>query len=278
MKRGVRMKWLAVLILIFLLLFGCNFQTNEPNEGTIIDVDRELPAEYVDLNRLKAEVVASPGSEQVGIKVELRNENEVEADLTFLNDQIFELVIREDGDTVFRKFVDDPDKTVGNQITIDASESVEWTTVWDYKREDGTRVSPGSYDMYIYFLPYKISEMEVNDAALYSTTKIEIPAENNAFRNVSVEGAQGEYIVSGEARVFEAQFMYMVEDGHNIFIDETPVMVAEGGPAWSPFKINISIDQEDLPKNGTLTLILFERSAKDDSIINQYYVALEHFD
>lgn len=100
------------------------------------------------------------------------------------------------------------------------------------------------------------------------------PTQNVAFRNISVSGSQGNYVVTGEARIFEATLQYEVEDGHNVLLEGFDT-ASEGAPAWGTFTLNINIPEVDLPENGTLTLILFEESAKDGSRVNQLYVTLE---
>ncbi|WP_347861195.1 BsuPI-related putative proteinase inhibitor [Salimicrobium sp. PL1-032A] len=100
---------------------------------------------------------------------------------------------------------------------------------------------------------------------------------NEAFRNLELNGENGNYTVSGEARVFEGSFLYRVEDGHNELIGETPVQVDAGAPDWSEFNLEISIPESDLPDFGSLTLILYENSAKDGEPTNVNYVPLDQF-
>ena len=102
-------------------------------------------------------------------------------------------------------------------------------------------------------------------------------SESTAFRNISVSGENGEYVINGEARVFEAVFFYAVEEGHEYLIEETKVTANEGAPAWSPFEVQISIPEDQLPINGALTLELYEKSAKDGSIINETFIKLDEF-
>jgi hypothetical protein len=77
--------------------------------------------------------------------------------------------------------------------------------------------------------------------------------------------------------VFEGSFHYTVDDGHNYIIDEQVAHVKQGAPEWSPFELNLSIQSEKWPENGTLTLHLYERSEKDGNVIHSYDVALEQF-
>ncbi|WP_308637083.1 Gmad2 immunoglobulin-like domain-containing protein [Paenibacillus silvisoli] len=102
------------------------------------------------------------------------------------------------------------------------------------------------------------------------------PIQNNAFRNVQITGSGGKYTVTGEGRVFEAIMSYAVEDGHNYLLEKN-YMLPEGAPAWSAFKLDISIPANKLPKNGTLMLQLFEYSAKDGSKVNILNIPLETF-
>ncbi|HHY72514.1 MAG TPA: hypothetical protein GX497_04655 [Bacillus bacterium] len=105
----------------------------------------------------------------------------------------------------------------------------------------------------------------------------QIETENSAFRNIDLSGSNGKYIVKGEASVFEGVFYYTVEDGHEYQIEETKVALENGAPAWEPFELKITIPEDLLPLNGTLTLELFEKSSKDQSTINQYYTKLDEF-
>lgn len=100
--------------------------------------------------------------------------------------------------------------------------------------------------------------------------------ENKAFRNIQVSGSQGQYIVTGEARVFEATFQYEVSDGHFIFLKGFET-ASTGAPDWGTFTLELNVPKENLPKNGTLTVFLYEESAKDGSIINEIPVVLEVF-
>ena len=138
-----------------------------------------------------------------------------------------------------------------------------------------------NYEGYTYVPLRTMSEL-LNVNIFWNDTlkRVEIshgnPTQNVAFRNVSVTGSQGNYVVTGEARIFEATLQYEVEDGHNVLLAGFETASA-GAPAWGTFTIDIDIPEVDLPENGTLTLILFEASAKDGTPVNQLYVPLETF-
>jgi hypothetical protein len=97
---------------------------------------------------------------------------------------------------------------------------------------------------------------------------------NTVFKNMQVEGKNGDYTVKGEASTKEGKFYYTVEDGHNQYVEETPVTLEKKFPEQSPFEIKISIPKDDLPQNATLILNLYERS-KEGNIINNFPVVLE---
>ena len=138
-----------------------------------------------------------------------------------------------------------------------------------------------NYEGYTYVPLRTMSELlSVNIFWNETLKRVEIshgnPTQNVAFRNVSVTGSQGNYVVTGEARIFEATLQYEVEDGHNVLLAGFETSSA-GAPAWGTFTIDITIPEANLPENGTLTLILFEASAKDGTPVNQLYVPLETF-
>lgn len=122
--------------------------------------------------------------------------------------------------------------------------------------------------------------LNVNISWNEATRQVEISlkdaTESQAFRNVSVTGSRGNYVVTGEARVFEATIQYEVEDGH-FLLQQGFVTASEGAPGWGAFTIDIRIPEESLPANGTLMLILFEESAKDGSRLHETPVILETF-
>ena len=80
---------------------------------------------------------------------------------------------------------------------------------------------------------------------------------------------QNKFEVNGKAQVFEAAFSWVVEDGHNE-LKTGHEMTDAGAPAWGNFKFAVDAEKKD--EYSTLTLILFEVSAKDGS--RQYELAI----
>ena len=95
---------------------------------------------------------------------------------------------------------------------------------------------------------------------------------NGRFRNVSVRKAgEGDYVISGEARVFEATYSYVVEDGHNELTSGFGTTSA-GAPEWGKFSFPLKISKKR--PESTLHLVLFESSPKDGSRTHEYIVRL----
>ncbi|WP_300570415.1 Gmad2 immunoglobulin-like domain-containing protein [Flavobacterium sp.] len=86
---------------------------------------------------------------------------------------------------------------------------------------------------------------------------------NERFRNVTVEKmSDNKFRVRGEGQIFEASFNWSVEDGHNE-LKKGYEMTDAGAPEWGKF--DFILDSVKDKENSTLTLILFETSAKDGS-------------
>lgn len=102
----------------------------------------------------------------------------------------------------------------------------------------------------------------------------EAVAENEVFRiftPVPQEEAPQVFVVTGEARVFEASFEWMLEDGHNILASGTAT-ADQGAPEWGQFEFEVSYDTASNP---TLSLIFHVTSAKDGGIEHQLIIPLK---
>jgi hypothetical protein len=112
----------------------------------------------------------------------------------------------------------------------------------------------------------------INDQPTQPESKPKVYS-NARFRDVTVQKAgDNKYTIQGKGQIFEASFGWVVEDGHNE-IKEGFDMTDAGAPAWGNFKFTIDVKKER--SNSTLTLILFETSAKDGSRVHQLPIVLE---
>lgn len=86
---------------------------------------------------------------------------------------------------------------------------------------------------------------------------------NRRFRNVTIQRVgENEFRIQGEGQIFEANFGWVVEDGHNE-LKKGFEMTDAGAPAWGKFSFTIEVEKQR--PNSTLTLVLYESSAKDGS-------------
>lgn len=95
---------------------------------------------------------------------------------------------------------------------------------------------------------------------------------NKRFREVTIEKVNiNTFRVKGEGQIFEANFSWVVEDGHNELKNGFE-MTDAGAPEWGKFDFTFEISKHD--ENTTLTLILFEISAKDGSRQHELLIPL----
>ncbi|CAJ1003712.1 Gmad2 immunoglobulin-like domain-containing protein [Brevibacillus aydinogluensis] len=96
--------------------------------------------------------------------------------------------------------------------------------------------------------------------------------ENDRFQGVTVKTTnEHTYEVKGKARVFEGVVHYVVEDGHNELAAGV-TQASAGAPEWGEFHFTLSVKKEN--PNTSLTLILFEESAKDGSRVMELPIPL----
>lgn len=95
---------------------------------------------------------------------------------------------------------------------------------------------------------------------------------NETFQNVTVvKNGASQFGVSGTARVFEAAFSWVVEDGHNELASGHE-MTDRGAPEWGKFDFTLNAGKDN--DNSTLSLILFEASAEDGSRQHELVIPL----
>jgi hypothetical protein len=118
-------------------------------------------------------------------------------------------------------------------------------------------------------VPVERTDSVVYDKSTPSESKetdtVQLPKmySNERFKDVTVENlADDKYRVMGKAQVFEAALSWVVEDGHNE-LKQGYEMTNAGAPEWGEFDFTFQVKK--VRDNSTLTLILFESSAKDGS-------------
>src|SRR4030095_14563843 len=86
---------------------------------------------------------------------------------------------------------------------------------------------------------------------------------NKRFKDVSVVRiGKDKFLIRGQGQIFEANFSWIVEDGHEE-LKKGFQMTDAGAPEWGKFDFTINVQKKR--DNSTLTLVLFESSPKDGS-------------
>jgi hypothetical protein len=115
-----------------------------------------------------------------------------------------------------------------------------------------------------------VDKKEIITEKVKDTVEIEPPIPsppkvyaNERFKEVTVKkiGAH-KFLIKGKGQIFEANFSWVVEDGHEE-IKRGYQMTDAGAPEWGNFSFTVDVVKKR--PNSTLHLILFEASAKDGS-------------
>jgi hypothetical protein len=289
-KGVVYMLRIMMVFLSLLIIAGCGtVNTNQP------DIDQPDEKKTIDLST-KLEV--NQMDDIITFNVKLNNSGQEDAELLFSSGQQFEIIVKnQEGQEVYRYSEGKMFTQAIQEVKLKAGESLEWNDEWDLKK-DSVLVPNGEYTVTVEVLAQskeetiELKKENLQDSKSMLIERIITPEEedssngaagthltydeieNDAFRHFKVEGTNGQYTVTGEARVFEGVFGYAVTDGHVYYIEDMK-QVDEGAPSWSPFTLEISIPKEKLPVNGTVTLELYEESSKDGSKVNMLFVPLE---
>jgi outer membrane protein assembly factor BamE (lipoprotein component of BamABCDE complex) len=211
--------------------------------------------------------------------VALENQSNHTVTLKFNSSKIFDITVTDTtGKENYRYSKGKKYKQQTEKIQIKAGASHLWKAKWKLSPEDR---KAGIYKVKAVFNPSKVTPGSIKTENLTVTENLTLQSgmadlKNKSFRNIHFTGTDGEYKVSGEARVFEASFAYLVTDGHEVLVEQH-AQTAEGAPAWATFSFEIKIPEEDLPINGTLMLELFYFSPKDGEKTDVLAVPLQTF-
>lgn len=96
---------------------------------------------------------------------------------------------------------------------------------------------------------------------------------NERFKEVTVKKVgDHKFMIEGKGQIFEANFGWVVEDGHDE-LEKGFQMTDAGAPEWGKFSFLVEVKKQR--QNSTLMLILFETSAKDGGRQHELPMVLE---
>lgn len=102
---------------------------------------------------------------------------------------------------------------------------------------------------------------------------LEAKAENDVFRSIKVTKSGTEYIVTGQACVFEGTYNYAVKKGNETIVKGHGT-ASVGGPAWGDIKQAIKIPDKHMNAPEVLTLELFEINQENGQPANKLVIPL----
>ncbi|GAA0379866.1 hypothetical protein GCM10008968_39610 [Bacillus horti] len=248
--------------------------------------------------QLETNLEVEQSGSNILFKLHLENKGTEDVELEFSSSQQYEVTIKdEDGEEVYRHSIDKMFAQALTTVEVKAGETYTWEDELDLNSQ--SVVLDGTVTVEAEIVATNTAEsLGLSQSDLTATAELEWEAtedstggsedpntesgdnevyENDTFRNIEVSGENGVYTITGEARVFEANLNYSVTEGHFYYIEDAHETTSNGAPNWGTFTINIDISEEELPVNGTVTLELYETSAKDGSRMDELFIPLESF-
>ncbi|WP_208590485.1 BsuPI-related putative proteinase inhibitor [Gracilibacillus suaedae] len=268
-------KYISLIsIILMMLLMACgssDVEETETDDSVPVDNSTEESPESENANEeetqsetealsaimenLDLKVAAEQQGTAIDFKLQLINKTEETVDLMFTSGQQFEIKLFQE-DELFYQYSEGKMFTEALvEESLEPGEFKNWAESWDMIEY----LEPGEYEVEMTLLPAEINGQQVEGEPLQQTITITledtVADEDGPFRSVDVEGENGEYTVTGEVDTSVGVTYYEVEDGHNYLVEQTEIPVE--GDGWQEFEIHISIDEDMLPQNGAVVMLLY---------------------
>ncbi|UOQ43464.1 BsuPI-related putative proteinase inhibitor [Halobacillus salinarum] len=186
------------------------------------------------INQLTLDATVDTSSDRAAFHFSLTNQGDKPVILGFNSSQQYEIKVENsNGESVYTYSAD---KMFTQQLTTEelaSQESLKNSETWEAIK------TPGNYTVTITYLVSSINDQPLDAEPFQATQRFiiedqkpEDPEANQAFKDIKVSGNNGNYTVTGKAKVFEGSFMYTVEDGHHVQIEPTAVQAEAGAPQW----------------------------------------------
>ncbi|WP_052158857.1 BsuPI-related putative proteinase inhibitor [Halobacillus sp. BBL2006] len=285
--------WIIMMGIMILALAACgsNSETKEAKGEENADQSETSEESEIDMqsliDQMKMDATIDTTEDTAKFNFSLENTGDEPVILGFTSSQQYEVKVENsNGESVYTFSAN---KMFTQELTTEevaSGDSLSATETWTGIEEKGdykatiTFLVDSINDQPLEATPYQVTQsftIDGNAEKDQTGDESKTYGDGEAFRNVKVSGQNGSYVINGEARVFEGNFMYSVEDGHMVQVEPTSVQVEKGAPEWSKFELKINIPKDKLPDYGTLSLVLFEESAKDGKPTHVNNIPLEQF-
>ncbi|GGF15625.1 hypothetical protein GCM10010954_12850 [Halobacillus andaensis] len=301
-------KWIPIVAgCLVVFLVGCsNDDANEEEKNNSEEESSESseepePENIVSLiEQLTFDSNVESTEEGLDFNFHITNEADEPIILGFNSSQKYEIVLENaDGEEVYKY---SNEQAFSQQLTTEELDPGDKLEANETLEEE---LPAGEYDATMSFLvtsindqPLETKPFEITDSVTVGSgesgqeadaeeeaegeeqVREEIEAAANGeeiFRELTLTGENGQYNISGEAKVDGGEFFYSVDDGHNVYIEEETAQVDDPNAEWSPFELDITVNEEDLPENGALIMTMFDRDGEGQPI-NMNFVPLDNFE
>ncbi|MGM9988285.1 MAG: BsuPI-related putative proteinase inhibitor [Bacillaceae bacterium] len=273
----------TALVVCSMLLVGC-----AEKDKNVSDKDKsqqqqnkneETNQSKLEMSTFQSNVETSITSNAIKFRIAVVNSGDKEATFGFLSGQQFDILVKDkNGEKVYQYAEGQTFSQEKTNVVVGPNKAYVWENEW---LVDTSLLKEGKYTV-----ESSISVSQINDTIVSSTdvSKLNAASDFNIehktttptpTKNPVVEGKTGVYKVTGIVST-DKNVYYSVEDGHNVLVDETTVNLKKGTGDTHSFEININIPKENLPTNGTLTLILYSRDV-DGAYTPLQTITLEQF-
>lgn len=228
MKNKKPLMWFISILAASLLIFaaGCGqLETNQPNDNDGV-TGGEKPVEKAELESALEVTQAEDGS--VAFELKLINKGDQDIELQFPSSQMYEITVQDkEGTDIYRYSINKLFAQAITLLELKAGQEQVWSEELDLAAQGVT--AQGDVVVKAEILAgSETNGLELERDGLSASASIELAAleengevyENEAFRNIHVEGKKGVYTVTGEAKVHEATVSYSVTEGHFYYLED----------------------------------------------------------
>ncbi|MFC0524807.1 BsuPI-related putative proteinase inhibitor [Pontibacillus salicampi] len=220
------------------------------------------------IEQLEFSTTAKPLESQATFNASLSNQSDKDVTISFRSGQKAEMIVtNQQGEEVFKSSEGKMFTQAVEEETIPPNDIWEMEEQWDYTNKEGNEVTPGTYQLETTLLVDTLNGQSLEAKPFVETITFVIPDNDKVLRDVTINGSNGNYTVTGTIQDNDAALHYSVEDGHNLIIEKTEVKQKEVQKNGSfSYKVDITIPKADIPKNGTLTVVFTIESSAGEPI------------
>ena len=272
MKRHI----ILVAAACLLTLSACGVKENDvkPTTSTKQTIEHN---DSFKVENLKPGLKVNVANGLLTMSYSINNGNTVPATLSFPTAQQIEFTISsEDGKVVYQSSKDVAFSNIETSSDIPVNQTKTWEEQVNLSTE---HLLNGKYKVQAELVSNKINDEKVVSPSQSLTDEFsyeKVKVSQTKQTDIKVTGENGLYHVKGTYVTKGNKAYYTVEDGHNNFVDETPLPIKSKNGSVANLEFDIKIPKNDLPNNGVVSLVIYEKD-KGDQISNDVDTTLQDF-